>query len=102
VAEPQGPRTVPLTGEALRRERQRLGQTLEAIASRTKIRQAFLTAIEEEQWDRLPSPVFLRGFVREFALCLGLPVDQVAKALLLRRDQALAPPAAADPERRSA
>lgn len=102
AAEPQAPRTVPLTGEGLRRERQRLGQTLEAIASRTKIRQAFLTAIEEEQWDRLPSPVFLRGFVREFALCLGLPADQVAKALLLRRDQALTPPAAEDPERRSA
>ena len=94
------PRTVPMTGDGLRQERQRLGQTLEAIASRTKIRQAFLTAIEEERWDRLPSPVFLRGFVRELALCLGLPADAVAKAILSRRDRALAP--AADPERRSA
>jgi len=102
ASEPAGPRQVPLTGEGLRQERQRLGQTLEAIASRTKIRQAFLTAIEEEQWDRLPSPVFLRGFVREFALCLGLPADRVAKALLSRRDQALAPPAAENPERRTA
>lgn len=95
------PRPLPTTGEALRLERQRLGQTLEAIASRTKIRQTFLAALEQEEWDRLPSPVFLRGFVREFALCLGLPADQVAKALLSRREQALAratPPA----ERRSA
>jgi flagellar biosynthesis protein FlhG len=95
------PRALPTTGEALRLERQRLGQTLESIASRTKIRQAFLIAIEQEQWDRLPSPVFLRGFVREFALCLGLPADPVTRALLSRRDQALAPPAS-DPARRSA
>ncbi|HET8946094.1 MAG TPA: helix-turn-helix domain-containing protein [Candidatus Polarisedimenticolia bacterium] len=95
------PRPLPTTGEALRLERQRLGQTLEAIASRTKIRQTFLAAIEQEEWDRLPSPVFLRGFVREFALCLGLPADPVARALLGRRDQALAP-MTAPPERRSA
>ena len=102
AAERSGPRPVPLTGEALRQERQRLGQTLEAIASRTKIRQTFLTAIEEEQWDRLPSPVFLRGFVREFALCLGLPADQVTRALLSRRDQAMAPAGIEDPQRRTA
>jgi flagellar biosynthesis protein FlhG len=101
VESPGAPRAVPATGEGLRAERQRLGQTLEAIASRTKIRQAFLLAIEQEQWDRLPSPVFLRGFVREFALCLGLPADAVARALLSRRDQALAPPLAQS-ERRSA
>ncbi|HYV18647.1 MAG TPA: helix-turn-helix domain-containing protein [Verrucomicrobiae bacterium] len=95
------PRPLPTTGEALRQERQRLGQTLEAIASRTKIRQTFLAALEQEEWDRLPSPVFLRGFVREFALCLGLPADPVAKALLSRREQALAR-TGAPPERRSA
>jgi flagellar biosynthesis protein FlhG len=95
------PRPLPTTGEALRQERQRLGQTLEAIASRTKIRQTFLAALEQEEWDRLPSPVFLRGFVREFALCLGLPADPVAKALLSRREQALAR-TSAPPERRSA
>jgi flagellar biosynthesis protein FlhG len=102
AAERSGPRAVPLTGEALRQERQRLNLTLEAIASRTKIRQTFLIAIEEEKWDRLPSPVFLRGFVREFALCLGLPAEQVTKALLSRRDQATAPPRIEDPERRTA
>ncbi|HEV8199921.1 MAG TPA: helix-turn-helix domain-containing protein [Candidatus Polarisedimenticolia bacterium] len=95
------PRPLPTTGEALRQERQRLGQTLEAIASRTKIRQTFLAALEQEEWDRLPSPVFLRGFVREFALCLGLPADAVAKALLSRREQALAR-ATTPAERRSA
>jgi curved DNA-binding protein CbpA len=99
----QAPRSLPATGEALRAERLRLGQTLEAIVSRTKIRQTYLQAIEEERFEALPPPVFLRGFVREFAACLGLPAEEVARAFLKRREQALssAEPAP-DPARRSA
>jgi flagellar biosynthesis protein FlhG len=89
---PAAPRPVPMSGEALRAERERLGLGLEAISSRTKIRPSFLAALEEERWDRLPSPVFLRGFLREYAGCLGLPAEEVARALLLRRERAIAPP----------
>jgi flagellar biosynthesis protein FlhG len=99
----QAPRSLPTTGEALRAERLRLGQTLEAIVSRTKIRQTYLQAIEEERYEALPPPVFLRGFVREFAACLGLPAEEVARAFLKRREQALAAAEPApDPARRSA
>ena len=99
----QAPRSLPATGEALRAERLRLGQTLEAIVSRTKIRQTYLQAIEEERYEALPPPVFLRGFVREFAACLGLPAEDVARAFLKRREQALASAQPApDPARRSA
>jgi flagellar biosynthesis protein FlhG len=76
---------LPLSGAALRAERLRLGQSLESIAARTKIRVAYLQAIEEEQFERLPPPVFLRGFVRELAACLGLPPDETARAILDRR-----------------
>jgi flagellar biosynthesis protein FlhG len=91
----------PLTGAALRAERLRLGQALEAIAARTKIRLAYLQAIEEERFDLLPPPVFLRGFVREFAACLGLPADETARAILERRaGQAGSPDAGAPPATR--
>jgi flagellar biosynthesis protein FlhG len=100
-AAPAAPRVIPMTGEALRAERERMGQSLESISSRTKIRPSFLAALEEERWDRLPSPVFLRGFLREYAACLGLPADEVARALLLRRDRALLPPLAT-PQSRTA
>jgi cytoskeletal protein RodZ len=92
-----------MTGEALRAERMRIGQTLEAISARTKIRRTYLQAIEEERFEALPPPVFLRGFVREFAACLGLPGDEVARALLKRREQACpAVATSADPALRSA
>jgi len=101
---PDAAHIAPLTGEALRALRLRLGQTLETIAARTKIRVAHLQAIEEERFDRLPPPVFLRGFVREFAACLGLPPDETARALLQRREAhaAAAEDAAAPPTRRTA
>jgi hypothetical protein len=82
---------VPGSGAALRAERLRSGLTLEAIAARTKIRQTYLQAIEEDRFVALPPPVFLRGFVREFASCLGLPADEAARAYLAARQKALEP-----------
>ena len=105
-AAPAGPpQPVPLTGAGLAAERHRLGLTLEAIASRTKIRVAYLKAIEEERFDLLPPPVFLRGFIRELAASLGLPPDEAARSLLARRERRLADaaaPPAADGGRRTA
>jgi flagellar biosynthesis protein FlhG len=86
------------SGAALRAARLRCGLTLEAIAARTKIRQTYLQAIEEDRYEALPPPVFLRGFVREFASCLGLPPDEAARAYLGARQQALAPPSPAEPD----
>jgi len=84
-------RPVAGSGSALRAERLRCGLTLEAIAARTKIRQTYLQAIEEDRFEALPPPVFLRGFVREFASCLGLPADEAARAYLGARQKALEP-----------
>lgn len=89
-AEPER-RPVPGSGAALRAERLRCGLTLEAIAGRTKIRQTYLQAIEEDRFEALPPPVFLRGFVREFASCLGLPADEAARAYLGARQKAMEP-----------
>jgi len=102
--EPISAPIAPLTGEALRALRLRLGQTLEAIAARTKIRVAHLQAIEEERFDQLPPPVFLRGFVREFAACLGLAPEETVRALLERREAhaAAADGGTAPPSRRTA
>jgi flagellar biosynthesis protein FlhG len=59
---------------ALRRER---GLSLEAIAAVSKVRTAHLRCVEEERFAELPAPVFLKGFVREYARCLSLDPDKV-------------------------
>jgi cytoskeletal protein RodZ len=58
--------------------------TIEQAASATKIKPQFLEAIEHGAYDKLPSPAYARGFVRNYAEFLGLPKAQIAA--LFKRD----------------
>ncbi|MFZ1744769.1 MAG: helix-turn-helix domain-containing protein, partial [Nitrospirales bacterium] len=62
------------------RERQRL--SLEQIASRTRIQQHHLQALEEEDFASLPAKVFVKGFVRSYARSLGLDEDNAIQLFL--------------------
>jgi flagellar biosynthesis protein FlhG len=87
LAEPDsgsGPRPTPESGADLRDERQRLRLAIETIAEKTKIRRAYLQAIEEERFGDLPAAVFVRGFLREYARCLGLSGEDVARNYMKR------------------
>lgn len=48
------------------------------IEAQTKIRAKYLRALENEEWDLLPGPTFVRSFLRTYAQALGLD----AKALV--------------------
>ena len=65
-------------GSELRHARERLGLSLDDIAERTKIRAATLRAIEHDDFDRLPPPIFTRGFLKAYAREVGLDPDGVA------------------------
>ena len=56
----------------LRHARERLGLSLRDISDRTKIRTSILSSIERNEIDRLPPPIFTRGFVRAYAREVGL------------------------------
>ncbi|HXI14019.1 MAG TPA: helix-turn-helix domain-containing protein [Thermoanaerobaculia bacterium] len=62
-------------GEELRKEREIRGVSIKEIADATKVSGRFLEAIERNNFDVLPAPVFTRGFVREYARYLGLNTD---------------------------
>src|ERR1700761_5302670 len=62
-------------GEELRRERESRGIALDAITDSTKISRRHLSALEGEQFDRLPGGVFNRGIVRGYARVVGLDDD---------------------------
>lgn len=59
-------------GRLLRHVRERAGITLKEIAQRTKIGTMKLEYIETERFEALPAPVYLRGFVTQYAKLLGL------------------------------
>lgn len=80
--EPDEPEDGVYDGPALRRVRIRHGIELDEIAERTKINESHLAAIEQNRYDSLPSGVYLRGFLREFAKCLKLDPKTVADSYM--------------------
>jgi hypothetical protein len=64
-------------GELLRGTREAKGLSIAEVAAATRIRQGFLEALEAEEFSRLPSEVALRGFLRNYALFLGLNPEDV-------------------------
>jgi len=59
-------------GRYITKVRESKGVNLATLSEDTKIAQRYLTAIEENAFDRLPAPVFVRGYLREIAAVLGI------------------------------
>lgn len=66
-------------GAHLRQKRQELSIPIEEIAAKTLIRLGILKAIEEGQFDQLPEPIFVQGFIRRYGDVLGLDGAALAK-----------------------
>jgi len=73
-----------LTGADLKRIRDELGVSLEEIAETVKVRMVYLHAIEEDQFEKAPSRIFLKGFLRAYAHYIGLDPDSVVTRYLKR------------------
>lgn len=56
----------------LREERLRQGWSLEEVEEETKIRKYYLEALENGNFRVLPPPVYASGFVKRYAILLGL------------------------------
>lgn len=74
-------------GARLERLRVRRGIELDEIAGVTKVNPAYLRFIEEERFDDLPAAVYVRGFVKCYARCLGLDPDRVARSYMQRYEE---------------
>lgn len=59
-------------GETLRERRTALGLSLEQVQEETRIRAKLLQALEEGQWDVLPDPGYVRGYISSYARFLEL------------------------------
>lgn len=59
-------------GNNLRTARQQRRIDLVMAEQDTKIRSKYLAALEDEEFDVLPGPVFVRGFLRTYSRYLGL------------------------------
>jgi len=68
-----------IKGTDLKEIREELGVSIERIHQETKIRLDYLHLIEEDSPDKLPAPVFLKGFIKAYlkSLCIE-PADEIS------------------------
>jgi len=78
----------PVTGADLKRFRESRGIGLREIATASKVGVRFLEYIEAERLDVLPAPVYLRGFVQEYARAVGLDPRRTAESYVARVSRA--------------
>jgi cytoskeleton protein RodZ len=74
---------------------------------RTKIRAKYLRALENEEWDLLPGPTYVRSFLRTYADALGLDSRALVEEYKLRHEglatgelHPIRPPSARERDRR--
>jgi cytoskeleton protein RodZ len=63
-------------GIRLRELREAKGVSLDDIARSTRVGRRHLDALESDSWGELPSPVFVKGFIRAYCEFLEAPSDE--------------------------
>jgi len=72
---------MPTVAEQLRAGREAKNLTIPQVAEATKIRTDHIRALEEGNFNMFSAPVYIRGFVRNYATHLKLAVPQIMAAL---------------------
>ncbi len=80
-------------GHILREAREARGLSLEDGFAATRITKKFLQALEEGRYERLPTPVHVRGYLRNYARFLGLDPEPLVERYNRWQEQRPAAPA---------
>jgi cytoskeleton protein RodZ len=81
-SEPQSSlNTAPSAGATLKARRVELGYSLDKVSAQLKLTPRQIDAIENERFDELPGNTFVRGFVRNYARFLDLPMAPLLACL---------------------
>jgi cytoskeleton protein RodZ len=79
-------------GSTLREARMRERIDVSEIEAQTKIRAKYLRALENEEWDLLPGPTFVKSFLRTYATALGLDGKALVEEYRLNFERPSEPP----------
>lgn len=71
-----------INGQVLKRLREKRGLSLDELVEQTKIRKAHIQAIEEQDLERLPARVYLRGYLTQIARVLKVDRHRLAEGYL--------------------
>jgi cytoskeleton protein RodZ len=77
---------MPDIGASLREARMRARIDVSDIEAQTKIRAKYLRALENEEWDLLPGPTYVKSFLRTYAEALDLDAKLLVDEYKLRHE----------------
>src|SRR4051812_24737303 len=78
---------MPEIGQTLRESRMRARIDISELEAETKIRAKYLRALENEEWDLLPGPTYVKSFLRSYADALGLDGRLLVEEYKLRHER---------------
>ena len=81
TAPAQGELAITRTGDKLRLARETAGLSLADVATRTRITQRHLEAIEKSDFSELPGRTYVTGFARAYARAVDLPEAEIAASI---------------------
>ncbi len=74
-------------GETLRQAREAAAYSVSYVAAQTHLKEEVIVALEEDQFDRLPSDVFIKGYIRSYAKLLDIDPQELLVAYPNARDE---------------
>jgi len=77
---------MPDIGATLREARMRARIDVSEFEAQTKIRAKYLRALENEEWDLLPGPTYVKSFLRTYAEALDLDAKLLVDEYKLRHE----------------
>ncbi len=80
-------------GVILRKAREEKGWSYSDVEDSIKIRVRYLEAIENEDYEILPGPIYTKGFLRNYSRLLGLNPEEIVNYYLSSVDQLAEPKA---------
>jgi len=90
-------------GASLKEAREKRGLSADDVQQALRIRERYLTALEEERWELLPGDAYTKGFLRTYAEFLGLNgtlyIDEYNERVASNEDAPLVPESLAPVER---
>jgi hypothetical protein len=78
---------MPDIGASLREARMRAKIDVSEVEAQTKIRAKYLRALENEEWDLLPGPTYVKSFLRTYAEALDLDAKLLVDEYKLRHER---------------
>ena len=73
-------------GERLKKRREEKGISIKEISEKLKIKVSYLENLEENDYDKLPPDVYVKGFIRSYAQFVGFDVQKMVDLYSKEKD----------------